>query len=116
MQGLRQVIKLLQAIVPVLYCGGLLYYFLRLGGSWKEATEMGLGPTLWGLAIVGGLFCFPLLLKLVWLFAGLRPRGAPVSEDAFDADAVIARHLAQRASEPPPQHPAPRPSFGKRHR
>jgi hypothetical protein len=50
---------------PILYCGGLLYYFLDFSGSVQEAEMDGLGPTLLGLGVVGLLFCIPFIVKIV---------------------------------------------------
>ena len=47
MQSLKSVFGVIGALVPILYCGGLLYYFLDLSGSVHEAQTLGLGPTCW---------------------------------------------------------------------
>ena len=127
----------LSALMPVVYCGGLLYYFLDLSGSVQEAEEIGLGPTVLGLGAVGLLFSIPLILKILRLFRKPRPPGVgggrPMGDDdddgGFDADAVIARYLARRAVEEaaapaprparqmggPAKHPSsPRPGFGRK--
>ena len=135
MQSLKSVFGVIGALVPILYCGGLLYYFLDLSGSVHEAQTLGLGPTLLGLAVVGLLFCIPLILKIVRICAAPRSpgsggRGAPNApahdgDSAFEADAVVARYMAQRSAEAaspppaaPPAHggggPASRPSFGRK--
>jgi hypothetical protein len=123
------------ALVPVIYCGGLLYYFIDLSESMDEATKNGLGPTELGLAAVGLLFSIPLMVKVVRLFGRPRspestgPSGPDVSthddESGFDADAVIARHMQRQfakaapgAPAAPPAHvggePPSRPGFGRR--
>ena len=133
MRTFKSVFGVIGALVPILYCGGLLYYFLDLSGSVKEATDTGLGPTLLGLGVVALLFCIPLLLKIVRLFIRPRPpgsggRGSGSMEDeesGFDADAAIARYMAQRSVEAAPGSPAApsarqgggpakRPGFGRR--
>jgi len=128
MRTFKSVFGVIGLLVPVLYCGGLLYYFLDLSGSVHEAWSIGLGPTVLGLGTVGLLFCIPLLMKLVRVSA--RP-GSPGSggsagparddESGFDADAAIARYMAQRSAEgihAPLAHsagrPAGRPGFGRR--
>src|SRR5262245_59314311 len=63
----------LLALIPVGYCAGLLYYFLK-DSSVEEAQSMGLGPTIWGLAIVGLLFCIPVIIKIVRIFIARSPR------------------------------------------
>lgn len=126
---LKSIFGVAGALLPVLYCGGLLYYFRDLSGSVRQATEIGLGPTVLGLGAVGLLFCIPLILKVMRIFARPRPPGSGPSpdddEDGFDADAAIARYMAQRSSEVvadggglPPARPiggqAGRPGFGRR--
>jgi hypothetical protein len=123
---------LIGALLPILYCGGLIYYFLDLSGSFHEADQDGLGPTVLGLAAVGLLFCVPLLVKIIRLFAKPRPPGScdgpdgPSEDDTTDADAIIARYRARQAAEaatvrtaPHPQDcggAAGRPSFGRKTR
>jgi hypothetical protein len=120
------------ALVPILYCGSLLYYFLDLSGSVQEARTDGLGPTLLGLAAVGLLFCIPLVMKIVRIFAGPRSPGSGGpdasthdGEGEFDADAAVARYMARRSAEAascspaaPPAHevggPTRRVSFGRK--
>ena len=135
MRTLKSGFGVIGALVPILYCGGLLYYFLDLSGSVQEAETDGLGPTLLGLGAVGLLFCVLLIVKIVRIFGGPRSprsggRGGPDSsthddEGGFDADAVVARYMARRSAEAapgspaaPPAHesggPARRPGFGRK--
>lgn len=135
MRTLKSVYAVARAVVPIGYCGYLLYYFLGVSGSVDNAWDIGLGPTLLGLAVVALLFCVPLYFKIMRLFGGPRwprpgdrpnpPPGHGDDEDGFDADAAIARYLARKAQEesaaatpsrPAPQRsgPAPRPSFGRK--
>jgi len=115
--------------VPVLYCGGLLYYFLDLSGSVHEVETNGLGPTVLGLGAIGLLFCIPLIVKIVRIFIGPRSPGGgrdvSTGEREFDADATLARYLAKRSAEvdlgssaAPPAHdggePQVRRSFGRK--
>jgi len=132
MRNLKSAFGLAGAIVPVIYCGGLLYYFFGVGGSIEGVETIGLGPTIIGLGAVGLLFCIPVILKLMRIFGGPPGSGGPPGrddrdEDGFDADAAIARYMAQRSAEaaPPvptarPVHksgaPAARPGFGRRGR
>jgi hypothetical protein len=97
---------LIAALVPIAYCGAMVYYFMNVGGgSVQGVTAMGLGPTVLGLGALGLLFMVPLVVKLVRLTTtsppakGAKPRFAnmPVEEEAFDADAALARYLARKA-------------------
>lgn len=132
MGNLKSIYGLARALLPILYCGGLLYYFLDVGGTVEEVRENGLGPTVIGLSAVGLLFCLPLIFKLIRLIRGLkppRPGGKTrISDDDADdgaaaADAIIARYMARKAAEesaPPARTPQPngrpanRPSFGRK--
>jgi len=113
MQNFKSIRGVIGALIPVLYCGGLLYYFLDVAGSVQEAEEIGLGPTVLGLSAVGLLFSIPLILKVLRLFRRLRPPGSNGGDDddngGFDADAAIARYLARRSAEEAAV-PAPRPA------
>jgi len=129
MRGFKSFFGIIGALMPVVYCGGLLYYFVDRTGSIREADAIGLGPTMVGLAVVGLLFSIPLILKVVRMLIALRSSAASAhggndapKQDNFDADAVLARYMANRpaegASNAPPQHqggnPAPRPTFGRK--
>lgn len=100
-------IKVLGAISAILYCGRLLYYFIDTSGSLQNAKDIGLGPTILGLTVVGLLSCLLLAFRLVRLFSGPRSSGSDnpdktdpsTGEREFDADAVVARYVAQRAAE-----------------
>lgn len=126
--------KLILSLLPLLYIGGLLYYFTGVSGWSDGPMAGGLGPTVLGLAAVGLIFCIPLVFRLFKLV--ITPRGlAAVREDVaeeagsdFDADAALARYLARKAAagEPMPEAPAafapaaspqgeaPRPVFGRK--
>jgi hypothetical protein len=134
MQTFKSVLRVFGALLPILYCGGLIYYFLDLSGSVREAEAIGLGPTLIGLTVVGLLFCIPLIVKIVRIFIEPRSPGSSGGsgraasthdgKDGFDPDAAVARYMAQRSAETapgtppaPPTHesgPATRPSFGRK--
>ena len=133
MQALKPALRVIRGIVPIIYCGCLVYYFLDVSGSVQEAANDGLGPTILGLGAVGLLFSVPFILNIVRFLAGLHSRGrgggggsAPLKQDdAFDADAVIARYKAQQSTEagsgaaaaPLTQKgggPAKGPSFGRK--
>jgi hypothetical protein len=132
---LKSVFGVIGALVPIIYCGYLLYYFVDLTGSPQEAEMNGLGPTLLGLGIVALLFCIVLIVKIVRMFAGPRSpgwggRGGPDastddSAGGFDADAAVARYMARRSAEaaagpgaaPPARErggPAGRVNFGRK--
>ena len=117
MQTVKSVFGVTRALLPVLYCGGLLVYFFRVGGSVEGIQLIGLGPTFLGLGAVGFLFCIPLIMKVMRIMPGPRPPisgGGPSKDDddsGFDADAAIARYMAsKRAAEAAPSIPAPRPA------
>ena len=117
MQTVKSVFGVTRALLPVLYCGGLAVYFLRVsGGSMEGINTIGLGPTILGLGAVGFLFCIPLIMKVMRIMPGPRPPisgGGPPKDDddGFDPDAAIARYMAsKRAAEAAPGTPAPRPA------
>jgi hypothetical protein len=101
----KAVVAAIAALVPVVYCGGLVFHFINVGGSVEKSTDIGLGPTMLGLTIVGALFLIPVFFKVAKIFGGPRspepgPYGStPGSEGGIDADAVVARYLAQRSLE-----------------
>jgi hypothetical protein len=110
MEGFKSAVGMIRLFMPVVYCGGLLAYFLWVsGGSLDTANIIGLGPTLLGLGVVGLVFCIPLGLRLFQLF-GRRPPGGPdgSGDEGFDPDAAIARYMANRPAEPASRAPAPR--------
>jgi len=129
MRSLKSSFGIAGALLPVVYCAGLIYYFLDFSGSVQEAEAIGSLPTLLGLGVVGLLFSIPLFLKIVRMLTR-RPSPGANSEasdggDRVDADAAIARYKAQRAAQtpvtpPPPPKPAPKnpgpkkPAFGRR--
>ncbi len=114
-------------LLPVLYCAGLLYYFLDFSGSVQEAEAIGLGPTVLGLGVIGLLFSIPMIMKAGRLVGRARARrpddDEPDTGSSIDADAAIARYKARQAEErdstpvaPPPRTSAPRTGFGRRNR
>jgi hypothetical protein len=117
---LKSVFGVAGAIVPILYCGSLLYYFVDVGGSMEGANMLGLGPTVLGLGAVSLLFCIPLILRLVRIFTAARSPGsggrggpdAPTPDDdtGGDADAAIARYMARQSAQTAPKAPAVRPA------
>lgn len=131
MGSFKSIFGIVQAVVPVVYCGYLAYYFFDVGGSVQGVEDTGLGPTVIGLGVVAALFCIPLILKLVRFFGGPRSprprRDTPDADDGDDggaaADAIIARYMARKAIEDAlPSAAAPRavpkgpakPSFGRK--
>jgi hypothetical protein len=113
-ETVKTALGLTRALVPILYCGALLFYFFDVGGSVEGVEMLGLGPTLLGLGIVGLLFCIPLVIKIVRIFAAPRSPGSGGGPDkstddddnGFDADAAIARYKAQRSQEAAPNAPS----------
>lgn len=125
MRTFKSVVIVIGALMAVLYCGTLLYYFLDISGSLRGTKTIGLAPTLLGLGLVGLVFCFPLVLKIARIFARAPESGpgAPAGDDGFDADAAIARYMADRPAQARPATatpafkgggPARRSAFGRR--
>jgi hypothetical protein len=128
-RSFKTVFGVIGALLPVGYCGGLLYYFMK-NNTLEGPVGQGLGPTVLGLGAIGLLFCIPVVFKLIKLFAGSRPKapgGEAAEQDeapAFDADAALARYLARKAAgggepvaaEAPAAFdaPAPRATFGRK--
>lgn len=110
--------KLILSLLPLVFIGGLLFYFTGLEGWNGGALSQGLGPTVLGLGAVGLIFCIPLAFRLLKLT--ITPRGPSEAtggeaeeEEAsgFDADAALARYLARKAEagEATPERGAERP-------
>lgn len=133
MQSLRPIFSLVGIIGPIIYCGWLVYYFINVSGSLQAVQDNGLGPTVLGLAIIGLIFFAVLIVVIFRLLAYPRSRRSngrdgtdgPNQDGGFDADAVVARYMAQRAAEaasissatPPPRDgggPTRRSSFGRK--
>lgn len=140
MQNLKSAFGIVSALVPVIYCCGLLYYFVDTSGSLEEARAIGLGPTVLGLGIVGFLFSIPAIVKAIRLVARLLSPGSgggdtPKGGGKLDPDAAIARYLAKQSAAGAAEHgaagqgaasapdaprapkagaPSDRPSFGRR--
>lgn len=121
----KSALVVIGTLMPVFYCGILIYYFLDISGSLRGAKTIGLSPTLLGLGVVCLLFCIPLIITLVRMFSGPRSTesGPNASDDdsGFDADAAVARYIAQRPTEGRPASPSyarggpvKRSSFGRR--
>lgn len=112
MRSLKSVFGVFGALMPIIYCGSLVYYFLDLSGSMDEAVTNGLGPTVLGLGAVGLLFCIPLMVKVVRIFNKPRSPGSPGpggadaptrdGDDGFDADAALARYMARQSQQASP--------------
>ncbi|MEA3031364.1 MAG: hypothetical protein QOG13_2689 [Sphingomonadales bacterium] len=135
MRTIKSVFGLVAAAVPILYCAGLLLYFNRVRTASGGLLDSALGPTMLGLGVIGLLFLIPFVLRLRRLVAppaapgsgssGRRAKEAPQDERSdFDADAALARYLAQRprgapnlASPQAPQEggrPVRQAAFGRR--
>jgi hypothetical protein len=98
MRNAKSAFGVVGALLPLLYCGGLVFYFLDLSGSPQEAVDTGLGPTVIGLGAVGLLFCIPLIFKIAKLFSRPPEPGPGGGDSGFDADEAVARYLARQAS------------------
>lgn len=127
MRSVKLAVGIVFALVPLVYCGALFFYFLGTAGSVQDAVGIGLGPTLLGLGAIGVLFCVPVAWRILRALHTPRARTAnpeapaPDEASAFDADAALARYLARKSAEteggdaPPRAGPAPaRPSFGRK--
>lgn len=137
-KSLGKVLGIMVGLIPIVYIGWLLYYFVGVGGGTAEGVAgIGLGPTVIGLSIVGLLFALPLIIKLLRATTGvnrvpgasfeakLKP-GEVVVEPEFDADAAFASYMRKREAgvvgdvtvDPADNAPtpyAPRPaSFGRK--
>lgn len=112
-QPFKPIFGVIGSILPVVYFGGLAWYFFDVGGSVEQVKANGLGPTVLGLTVLGLLFSIPLIVKIVAVIVALRKSGraGEPEEQTFDADAAVARYRARQAAEPA-QTPAPRPRNG----
>ncbi len=129
MSSVKSVFGVIGALLPVAYCGGLLYYFTQ-NNELTGPVGQGLGPTVLGLGALGLLFCVPVIIKVTKIFSRAgspAPQAAGGAADAddgsgFDADAALARYMARKAAQaegqataPAPfDAAAPRPSFGRK--
>lgn len=132
-------LRLLGMFIPLVYFGGMIYYFSQVGGGTIQGiVDIGLGPTVAGLTIVGLLFCIQPAIMLIRLAipspaprtVGHSAADEPLTSGGFDADDAVARYLAKRAAGPelvpelahdrgretgPSEAPpAPRPAFGRK--
>jgi hypothetical protein len=124
---------LVGALLPLVYFGGMIYYFSGVGGGTIQGiVDIGLGPTVAGLTIVGLLFTIKPVMIIFRLLVGTPTAARSVSSDfdavpesSFDADDAIARYMAKRgqgdAEAQPSQMPvdaysapAPRGGFGRK--
>jgi len=112
MEGFKSAFGMIRLFVPVVYCGGLLVYFLFIsGGSLDIANLIGLTPWMLGFGAIALVFCIPLGLRLVQLFRRRPPDGGDGSDEGFDPDAAIARYMAsQRSVSAMPGTPVSRPA------
>ena len=123
MRTFKSFFGLIAALLPILYCGGLLLYFGRFNNATYGLFDRALSPTMFGLAAGGLIFVLLFALKL-WRMA--RPpapqrsgggTGAALEEEKsdFDPDAALARYMARRAAGPtgPVDRPPPG-SFGRK--
>ncbi|WP_422061036.1 hypothetical protein [Sphingopyxis sp.] len=100
------------ALVPTVYIGGLIWYFMGVGGnSAAGIADIGLGPTVMGLAVVGLVLTLPVIIKLLRLISrtdkvpGARAEEAgdlSAETQGFDADAAFANYMRNRDAAPPP--------------
>jgi predicted lipid-binding transport protein (Tim44 family) len=137
MHSLKNIVGVLGALIGILYCGGLIFYFL---GSWGElgafksllgvdngltgAKALGLGPTILGLGAIGLVFVVILLIRIALLITrrdppprerDSQPGRATADDGGAAADTMIARYMAKRSAEAaaPSQPVAPRPATNR---
>jgi len=139
MRSLKNIVGVLSALTSIVYCGGLILYFV---GDWGElgafksllgaengvagANALGLGPTILGLGAFGLVFVVILLVRIIRLIPRRDPpprersgpSGMVVADDddsGAAADTMIARYLAKRSAEAaaPAKPVAPRPAANR---
>jgi hypothetical protein len=120
MRTTKNWIGLVAALLPVLFCGGLLLYLNNVRGAFGGLLDSQLGPTMFGLGAFFVLFLLLFLVKL-WRTAGGGPGAsspgarADAAVDAarsdFDADAAFNRYMARRDTAPPAERPL---TFGRK--
>lgn len=154
MHQVRTGLGLIGAIIPIAYCGGMIWYFVDMGGWDDPFISKGLQPTILGLGIVGLIFVVLLGFQIRRVarttgsggdddgpsspafgadhpmppprrsdgaappkrrdngpaLASLRDDGPPTDAEA---DAMIARYLAQRDAAPAASAPVARSLQGK---
>ncbi len=113
MRNWKSAIGLVFALLPVLYCGGLLLYFEKVRRAGGGLFDRELGPTVIGLGGFGLLFLLLLLWKIRRFVAppppptGIAPDPRPSD---FDPDAALARYLSRRGEG----GSGPSPGFGRK--
>lgn len=100
-------------LIPIAYCGGLVWYFTDMGGLSDPLLSKELTPTILGLALVELLFVFGFGYRFRRFFKRPpspggedgHPPAMPYDGGEQDADAatdaMIARYLAQRETTAP---------------
>ena len=101
MRSLKPIFGVIAALLPIVYCGWLLYYFLDLSGSVQEAVAEGLGPTLVGLSVVGLLFCILLIVRIIRIFAKRRSPGSGGPRSPGQTDPRRRGWVRRRCSDCP---------------
>jgi hypothetical protein len=107
MQPFKSVFGLIGALVPLMSCGGALYYFLAGNGSLADIKAMGLGPTLVGLSVFTLLASIPVIVHIFRMVGDARSPNsseidtgnASVHDSEFNAEAAVARYMANRPAE-----------------
>ena len=98
-------------LVPVIYIGAMLWYFMGVGGNSVDGiVGIGLGPTVLGLGVVGLILTLPVLIKILRVVSGTdrvpgtgAKAGEPSAESqGFDPDAALANYMRGRDAAPPP--------------
>ena len=130
MRTTKSFLGLIPALLPILFCGGLLFHLNQVRTAAYGLLDNVLGPTMIGLGAIGLGFLVIFAMKLRrHLTPPAPPKTGPEGLEAaleetksdFDADAALARYMARRASGSVPMSkpfpPADRPppgSFGRK--
>lgn len=95
------------AILPLVYIAGSVRQFTGVGGKTVRGTiDLGLDPTILGLALLGLLFSLPLIVKLRRLVSNAGSARTTASEaEGFDPDAALANYLRSHARDAIPEAP-----------
>lgn len=108
MNSVGGIVKWVVGLLPIAYVAWVLRHFADVGGGDAQGiADIGLGPTVIGLSVVGLLFALPLAIKLIRALSGTnKVPGAKMADPSvetqgFDADAAFANYMRGRDAAPP---------------